>query len=1608
MRCSPYAVVGAFLFCFTTATGFAQSVTPQEELRAYVGMNGRIPLPDAGAFGEHIHPLTGELKLVQTDAWLNTNSFPLSVTRSFTPGGSPGGMPRAAFADWQLELPRITTLTVRDGEGHGWRVAGSHPYARCSAFGAPPVQSMVELTTKGRGLIGIDPIRPPAPTYTGSAFSADAIDPNVWWQGYQLIVPGQGEQEMLQRDASNTLAPKDSPARFPLVTAQQWQVGCLEQTDNGEPGEAFVAIAPDGTTYTFNHLVYQAAPGLNLGQLGTVARERASMLVTRIEDRFGNAQQFVYEGDRLVTVINPGEMQLDLVYRQDVPTLVDHVVLRPFVESPRTWSYHYGNLGTGRETLTGVTRPDGMEWRYNLQTLAEAKLTYISSGSCTKLMPEAGTTYTGSLSDPNGLTESLSIKGVRHGRSQVANDCAVSTDVPWRPSQYDTLSLIQRSYSGANIGTPTWTYRYADAATSPAWMDIIDPDQRVTRFTFSNAADESEGRLVSLDTDRHADGSASRRIHFDYAAANAGPYPASLGAAAGSRVNQAALASLAPLAKQMLVQDGDSYTTEWKAFNAFAQPTQVRRGNSIAGQPTLETRIDYLNDIPHWTLGLTQSVTNATDNTVVSQNIYDLTQVTLKEVYRFGLKQASYTYDTQGHVASVTDGNGFATQYQNYVMGRPVTTLYPDGTKEENWPDNFGNIATHMDRAGVTTTAQYDSMDRVLRRSGPQGDDVAWNDTTYRYTFVNDSEWGVPAGHWNVLEDRGSGAQTYTFYDALMRPIWQAAADGRTWTTQRHDYDWRGRLRFTAYPVRDMQAMDALTQGVHIDVDALGRSVASHQDSEQGVLTTTLSYLGGAGTQLTDPKGAVTTLHYQVLDAPSTASLLRIDAPEGITQTISRDVYGLPLTLTQSGSYENAQVSLMRYLVYDEHKRICRMWSPEAGSTVFDYDAGSREAWRAQLNIPGDVCGREQVADTAKIQRNYDAMDRVTVIHYPDAVSQFTYDAMGRVTSADTGLSRWTYAYNKLGLPSSETLVVDGLPYTLGYRYDANGSLASTTYPDGRTVDHAPDAWGRHTQAGSYANGARYLPSGGLEYFKYGNGIEYFAEQNVRSLPRNLSYVLPSGQLLFSQDFSYDPNGNLTQANDLLQDSPSQRNFQYDTLNRLTRATLPGATNSESYSYDPLNNLRRIVNDNGLVRDYTYDPANRLSQAVGSDGQTHSFDYDWRGNTTRRDATPFTFDFANRLTEVSDRESYVYDAFGRRVLKTRLGVGGNKTYYVYSNQTGQLMLQRDNDAGSSETDYIYLGGMLVAQATTRKHDMPGAISFTPGSPSNGAYTIAWGRSDGAAAYELEEQHDGGDWRQIYRGNDTSYAIPDTSPRIGGTYLYRIRACATACSGWVMSSPMGVTPEWATVQVPQGIQKGPYSITWSTPYSAAVYDIDERQVPPVGEDYPWNRIASDWGSNTIERPANPGTYQYRVAARNGYGDRGPSYSEPVTVEIDSSPSGPPITPTLLSPENGGEYYGVQFPFTMHVAWTPVDRVTRYEVRSELGGFSCSTADTHCDFQLTFSGRYVGYVRACNDEGCSPEADFWIAVYKTGIDALSNTIDSSLPGKAVKSSQKAGQP
>ena len=122
---------------------------------------------------------------------------------------------------------------------------------------------------------------------------------------------------------------------------------------------------------------------------------------------------------------------------------------------------------------------------------------------------------------------------------------------------------------------------------------------------------------------------------------------------------------------------------------------------------------------------------------------------------------------------------------------------------------------------------------------------------------------------------------------------------------------------------------------------------------------------------------------------------------------------------------------------------------------------------------------------------------------------------------------------------------------------------------------------------------------------------------------------------------------------------------------------------TESYTYDGLDRLARVVYADGETVTYTYDEAgNRLAMESSVHGRTAyeynvadqllrmtapdstitDFAYDANGNMIRKGNVEYLFDGANRLTQVIDGENWVaftYDGDGHRLSKTAYIAGAS-------------------------------------------------------------------------------------------------------------------------------------------------------------------------------------------------------------------------------------------------------------------------------------------------------------------------------------------------------------
>jgi YD repeat-containing protein len=1592
----------------------AQSVTPDQEYQKLIKVDQAIHPLGPHPFGEKISLYDGSLSFHVTDITLRGNGPTITVGRTlkfwqWQAGGAVG--PQRPFGDWDLDIPRIETLTGTGAmtpssaiwQTGGFPLATQGTTQRCSNFKMPP---------------GIK-----------SALADTGWVPDEWWYGYNLLIPGQDRQLLMPRATGNSLSPTVAGMSYPIVTKNNWMVSCNVTASDG--GEGFSAVAPDGTRYTFAQLVYRpyssivSAGGSPLppdvvsgptsgtlstqsvtpmqaagggGGVGILSRQDAYMYVTQIEDRFGNTLTYHYDPNTgyLSSITASDGREVDFAYVSGTP-LIQTITAKAANVAPRTWTYLYSGPTTPLPSLTSVQLPDGSAWSYALPF--ETLIPITLDGNCQlNLVPSFPLPVTasarGTITTPSGLTGTFLVGVKLSGRSYVPKDCYGNLNGTAPASNYPEWSaqfaLVSEVVSGAGVPTQTWSYSYSPAneswssdpcATSgtcaaTVYTDVTDPGGNDTRYTFSNRFDASEGQLLRTDYyGGGVGGTLLRSVVNAYANPAGGPWPVSYGTDLQYRDNQAQTTEVSPLQQRTITQDGQNYTWQALGFNAYAQPTDVKRFNDIPGQASIEETTSYLNDTNNWVLGLPLTVTNKATGEVESSNNYNgLDELTSRA--RFGQTLMNYTWNGAGQLASFTDGNGHTTSLGNYYRGIPRTISYPDGTSETLAVDDLSQITAITDQSGHTTSYSYDPIGRIAQINYPYDssiDSAQWYPKVFTYAYATGAERGVAAGHWRRTVTQGAATDT-TYFDAELRPVLDDRSNGNSDITTATGYDWRGLTTFAAYPVTGSPDLSAITSGTHSSYDALGRLRQTQQDSELGTLTSTIAYLSGGQKQVTDPKGNVTTTTYQAFDQPSYSAPILVQAPTGVTQTISRDVYSNPLSITQSGNYGTEADSVSKYLYYDNYHRLCRTTEPETGSTVMAYDGANNLAWSAEgISVPATEtdCAQSLVPAAAQTTRTYDAMNRVVTVVPPAGTqsTSYTYDAMGRVHTAASGIASQGFAYNSLGQLTGESLQVNGYAWALGYGYDAYGHRATVTYPaasgGSETVNYSPDAWGRPTQAGGYATGVGYFPNGQIQSFTYGNGHSYLAQQNARQLTSNFSDGAGS-TLDLSEDFTYDADGNITAVNDLTSGSLRSKSFGYDALNRLTSASAPNLYGTESYTYDPINNLRTVMQGptqgQGQTLTYHYDATNRLASITGGTS-VDTFTYNPQGDTTGENTTTLAFDAKHQLTSVPGLESYSYDAAGRRVVKQP--VSGSPTYYFYS-QAGQLMFQYAPGAATT-SNFIYLGNHLVAQHDHVQLNPPGAISFGT-NPTVGSSTVSWGGSLAATSYTLQQSSNGGSWNTIYTGSATSTTVTGLT---AGGYTYRVQACiGSNCSGWTTSATLGVWPAVPTISVPGGTINGPYTVSWTAAAGATGYTVQESVNGGA-----WSTIATNTTATSLSRPGTTtGSYTYHVQASDAYGTAGWSAtSAAVSVNTNYGVVPSPV-PTLTVPaaSNNG---------SATISWTASSPATGYTLQqSNNGGSSWTTvySGTGTSAALTglADGSYTYQVQACNDTAGSSVCTAWV--------------------------------
>ena len=887
---------------------------------------------------------------------------------------------------------------------------------------------------------------------------------------------------------------------------------------------------------------------------------------------------------------------------------------------------------------------------------------------------------------------------------------------------YEAVSFPYCDVFSTLTGT-VWGQRCDEAPpVDGRWTTITRSDGTQLRKRYGVVYGDNEGLLLTEEV-RTATGVVASARQLTYVSGSDQPTQAF-----SARIGQELLpdpmsAKVMPIVANVLVQDGSTFSYQVGTcanqfcFDGQARPLQIVR----TGTGTRTESFEYHDDPALWVLG--QQKTHQIGGVSVSQTTYGSAALPA-ERRSFGRVVETLGWNADGTLRAVLDGRGNEAILENWFRGIPRSITYPDGTAIGATVTGDGWITSVTDKAGFTTGYTHDSMGRITRIDHPVDPQAGtWHPTTIELARLSAPALGRPAGTWYKRVQSGKAVQT-TYFDGLLRPVLSHEMDDTSAVsraaTNRYTawgYDTMGRQIFAAYPRATASPAVGEERGLWTEYDALGRPSSTAQDSEQGALVTLTTYLSGGRVRVTNPRGAQTTTTHLLWDAPTYELPILVEANEGITTTITRDVVGRATRIRRTGAWDGAALAVNRDYRYNAHGQLEKRWSPEERATYFDYDLAGNAVRTYQCASNDDsTCGWTAVggrpADVTV--RTFDAMNRITKVDYPagtaDLAMSYSPDGLAEAVQLGSSVLQ-TYTYNSRRMPTSERLSgFSSIDWTTGYEYEPHGHLAAIIYPDGLTVDFAPNALGQATRAGNYATGATYFPNGALKEFTYGNGIVHTLTQNERGQPETTRDAA-GGAVVLDDSYFYDPNGNVLAIDDALPGSAGDRAMTYDLVDRLlTAAAGPAQGGSAAFSYDPIDNIRSLTQGSRAIR-HQYVAGSRLTGVTTSTGTPlFTAGYDERGNQTRRfhadgSEDDFTFDDANRLTTTvmglyhpdpshpAVSTTYLYDGHGRRVRET----SGQSTYYAY-NHAGALLYKDERKTGIvGKTAFIHLAGSLVAE-----------------------------------------------------------------------------------------------------------------------------------------------------------------------------------------------------------------------------------------------------------------------------------------------------------------------
>jgi RHS repeat-associated protein len=755
----------------------------------------------------------------------------------------------------------------------------------------------------------------------------------------------------------------------------------------------------------------------------------------------------------------------------------------------------------------------------------------------------------------------------------------------------------------------------------------------------------------------------------------------------------------------------------------------------------------------------TTTVTNAlgvTDTYTFAplQNVPKVTGISRASTSTTAAATESFTFDSNGYMATKTDWNGNENTYTNNSHGQPtsITEAYGSSVARTTtiaYDSTFVHLPDSIATPGVTTSFTYDGSGDVLTKTltdttststpySTNGQTRVWtntwssyllastktpnsNTTSYGYsssgalTSITDALSHVTSitaysggGYPETIVDPNSVSTALT-YDGQMRLASSAVTTGAGTRTTSYSY-WFDTLvyqttlpdggNWNSYPDA-AQRVTLFNDGdgnyITYTLDELGdRTQVNTYNSSETLYKQHSGAFDALGRLLVDTGGASQTTTY-TYDKNGNA----LTVEDGLSHTTTRTFDALNRVSTSTDASSGVTTT-----TYDAHDRPLSVTDANGNATTYVYNGFGDIIQQASpdtgttvyhYDSDGNLTSKTDAASVVTNQ-TFDALDRISTTAYPADSSEnvaYAYDQTG--TGYAFGIGRLTSLTDAAG-----SLVRD---------YDERGNIVKDKRTSGSTV---------------LTTQYSYDPASRLASITYPSGAVVTYDRDYAGQVTEMPFSASGADASYVGWFAHLPFG---QINSINYNNGDLARFSFDDDYRLTGLDYETYTSTPylhwTYAYDAANNVSSITDDitSANSQSFSYDTLNRLTSASSSGTYgSLGYTYDHVGNLTASTAASTSYSYGltsgtNRLSSITwtgNSESFSYTSTGN--IST-IVLNSSTTFSGTYNKANRLASVADvtpaisgevydwqgrrfskTDSGSSASLYSYdLSGQLIEE-----------------------------------------------------------------------------------------------------------------------------------------------------------------------------------------------------------------------------------------------------------------------------------------------------------------------